>query len=100
MEQYYELKSIYFEGINVYSSQSPNENLPSFSDWLNIKTNNDNQEPTSIFFKYIIVDSNNSTETYYVDKNTLLVYDDTKQNKIGSFNLSNNKIIKLNQNMN
>ena len=49
-------------------------------------------EPTKIFFKYINHISDKHKIIYYVDKNTLSVYDESMTNIIGNFNKKTNLI--------
>ena len=89
MTEYYELHCTIISGIPIFYTKPPNENENTiyFSEWLNDITNEENEDK---FFKYIIHSDNNITN--YIDKYTLLVYDELRENIVGIFNKKTNLI--------
>lgn len=78
MYQYYELHRVKSGGINIFYTVVPKDTKIFFHEWLNY--DNGNEE----FFKYIDhVDDN--LITYYVNKNTMTVFDESKKNIVGIF---------------
>ena len=89
MTEYYELHCTIFSGIPIFYTKIPNENVNTidFGQWLNDVKNENNEDK---FFKYIV--HNDNDKTNYIDKYTLLVYDELKENIVGIFNKKTNLI--------
>ena len=87
MTEYYELHCTIVMGIPIFYTKPPNDNAIDFSEWINDVTNENNEDK---FFKYIVHNDNNITN--YIDKYTLLVYDELRENIVGIFNKKTNLI--------
>ena len=92
MSEYYELHGIVHEGLKIFYTKNPNTKTEHFSQWFDYKMNNNIDEDN--FFKYINHIDDANTIINYIDKNTSIVYDESRENIIGIFNKKTNLITK------